>query len=114
MFSIANSCSVAGIAVLDGAGDLSVYGAEYGLPDLGINLTRVPDTTPPVATGAQVFPASRPTDPNSSGNEGLTVDVNEHGGVPAHRRGRADIVLRLPEFATRARRSAGIHRHTVT
>jgi hypothetical protein len=43
MFSIANSCSVAGIAVLDGAGDLSVYGAEYGLPDLGINLTRVPD-----------------------------------------------------------------------
>jgi hypothetical protein len=77
MFSIADSCSVAGIAVLDGAGDLSVYGSEYGLPDLGINLTRVPDTTPPVATGAQVSPASQPTNPNSTGFEGLTVDVND-------------------------------------
>jgi hypothetical protein len=35
MFSIANSCSVAGIAALDGAGDVSVYGSDYGLPDLG-------------------------------------------------------------------------------
>jgi len=77
MFSIANSCSVAGIAVLDGAGDVSVYGTEYGLADLGINLTRVPDTTPPVATGAQVSPASQPTNPNSTGFEDLTVDVND-------------------------------------
>lgn len=77
MFSIANSCTVAGIAVLDGAGDVSVYGTEYGLPDLGIALTRVPDTTPPVATGAQVSPASQPTNPNSTGFEGLTVDVND-------------------------------------
>ncbi len=52
VFSIATSCSVDGIAVVDGAGHVSVYGAEYGLPDLGITLTRVPDTTPPVATGA--------------------------------------------------------------
>jgi hypothetical protein len=77
MFSFADSCSVTGIAVLDGAGDVSVYGPEYGLPDLGINLTRVPDTTPPVATGAQVSPASQPTNPNSTGFEDLTVDVND-------------------------------------
>lgn len=77
VFSIADSCSVAGIAVLDGAGDVSVYGSEYGRPDLGIELTRVPDTTPPVATGAQVSPASQPTNPNSTGFEGLTVDVND-------------------------------------
>ncbi len=77
MFSIATSCTVAGIAVVDGAGDVSVYGTEYGLPDLGIQLTRVPDTAPPVATGAQVFPASQPTNPNSTGFEGLTVDVND-------------------------------------
>jgi hypothetical protein len=77
MFSIASSCTVAGIAVVDGGGDVSVYGTEYVLPDLGIQLTRVPDTTPPVATGAQVFPASQPTNPNSTGFEGLTVDVND-------------------------------------
>ncbi len=74
MFSIATSCSVAGIAVVDGAGDVSVYGAEYGEPDLGIVLTRVPDTTPPVATGASVSPTTLTESPNTQ-DVGLTVDV---------------------------------------
>jgi hypothetical protein len=74
MFSIATSCSVAGVAVVDGAGDVSVYGAEYGEPDLGIVLTRVPDTTPPVATGASVSPTTLTESPNTQG-VGLTVDV---------------------------------------
>ena len=47
MLSIATSCTVAGLVVLDGAGNVAVYGTEYGEPDLGIKLTRVPDTTPP-------------------------------------------------------------------
>jgi hypothetical protein len=75
MFSIASSCTVAGIAVLDGAGDVSVYGTEYGEPDLGIQLTRVPDTTPPVATSAFLSPTSIPTNPNSTGFIDLTVNV---------------------------------------
>jgi hypothetical protein len=74
MFSIANSCTVDGIAVVDGAGDVSVYGAEYGEPDLGITLTRLPDTTPPVATGASLSPTSIKQSPNSQ-FIGLTVNV---------------------------------------
>ena len=74
MFQIAQSCTVAGIAVLDGAGDVSVYGTEYGEPDLGIQLTRVPDTTPPTATGASLSATSLPQSSNSQ-FIGLTVDV---------------------------------------
>jgi hypothetical protein len=76
MFSIATSCTVAGIAVLDGVGNMAVYGTEYGEPDLGIKLTRVPDTTPPVATRASVSPASLPQSADSQ-FVGLTVDVSD-------------------------------------
>jgi len=76
MLSIASSCTVAGIAVLDSAGNLAVYGTEYGEPDLGIKLTRVPDTTPPVATSASVSPASLSESPDSQ-FVGLTVDVSD-------------------------------------
>ncbi len=74
MFSIATSCTVAGIAVVDGAGDVSVYGAEYGEPDLGIVLTRVPDTTPPVATAASLSPTTLTQSPDTQ-DVGLTVEV---------------------------------------
>jgi hypothetical protein len=74
MFQIAQSCTVAGIAVLDGAGDVSVYGTEYAESDLGIQLTRVPDTTPPTATGASLSTTSLPQSINSQ-FIGLTVDV---------------------------------------
>jgi hypothetical protein len=74
VFSIASSCTVDGIAVIDGAGDVSVYGAEYGEPDLGVTLTRVPDTTPPVATSASLSPTTLTQSPNS-GFVDLTVNV---------------------------------------
>jgi hypothetical protein len=74
MFSFANSCTVGGIAVVDGAGDVSVYGTEYGQPDLGITLTRVPDTTPPVATSASLSPTTLTQSPDSQ-DVGLTVDI---------------------------------------
>jgi hypothetical protein len=74
MFSIADSCTVAGIAVVDGAGDVSVYGTEYGESDLDIHLTRVPDTTPPVATSASLSPTSIPESPDS-GFVDLTINV---------------------------------------
>lgn len=76
MFTIATSCMVAGVAVIDGAGDVSVYGTEYGEPDLGIQLTRVPDTTPPVATSASLSPTALPYSPDS-GFAGLTINVDD-------------------------------------
>ncbi|HEX5119581.1 MAG TPA: hypothetical protein VFW65_30700 [Pseudonocardiaceae bacterium] len=45
-------CGVSGIAVVDGAGDVALYGQEYSAPDPGITVTRVPDTTAPNATSA--------------------------------------------------------------
>ncbi len=94
MFSIATSCAVAGVAVLDGAGDVSVYGAEYGEPDLGITLTRVPDTTPPVATSASLSATSLPESSNTQ-DIGLTVDV-------------ADAVAPVNQMSATVFNSAGI------
>jgi hypothetical protein len=49
------SCGVTGIAVIDGAGDLSLYGTEYRTGhDLGLTVTQVPNTTAPVVTGASL------------------------------------------------------------
>lgn len=36
------SCAVTGIAVLDGAGDLALYGSEYGAPSPGVTITQAP------------------------------------------------------------------------
>lgn len=116
MFSIASRCTVAGIAVLDGAGNLAVYGAEYGEPAVGIQLTRVPDTAPPVATGASLSATSLPSTADSIG---LTIDVNDavapvnelsgtvfnssgypvggaSGGVPATLSGSVSMSLSIP------------------
>lgn len=56
----ARSCSVNGIAVVDGAGDVSVYGADYGQPDLGLKVSQLPDTVPPTITAASLTPTSIP------------------------------------------------------
>ena len=45
-------CQIAGIAITDGAGDLSLYGIDFTPTDLGLKVTNVPDTTPPVALSA--------------------------------------------------------------
>jgi hypothetical protein len=55
---------------------MSVYGTEYGEPDLDIQLTRVPDTTPPVATSASLSPTSLAYSPDS-GFVGLTINVDD-------------------------------------
>jgi hypothetical protein len=47
-------CLVKGIAIVDGAGHAAVYGAQYEAPDPGLVARRLPDTTPPVVTGAGV------------------------------------------------------------
>jgi hypothetical protein len=68
-------CTVTGIAVLDGAGDVSLYGSEYGAPDPGITITQVPDTTPPAVTAASLSPATLPYSADAqSDNLALTID----------------------------------------
>jgi hypothetical protein len=78
MFMAPNAfkCTITGIAVVDGAGDVSLYGSEYGAPDPGVTITQVPDTTPPVVTAASL---SSSTLPYSTDQQGvlLTITVDD-------------------------------------
>jgi hypothetical protein len=56
MTTLTKSCQVTGIAIVDGAGDLALYGSEYGAPDPGLTVSQTPDTTPPTATSASLSP----------------------------------------------------------
>ncbi len=48
------SCAPTGITIIDGDGNVAVYGSEYAAPATGLTVTQVPDTTPPVATAASL------------------------------------------------------------
>jgi hypothetical protein len=76
MGQFASSCKITGIAVVDGAGDVALYGSEYGAPDPGVTITQVPDTTAPVATAASLSPASIASSPDSQFVT-LTINVND-------------------------------------
>ncbi len=71
------TCSITGIAVVDGAGDVALYGSEYGAPDPGVTITQEPDTTPPVATAASLAYTSLVSSPTSSVNDTVTVTVDD-------------------------------------
>jgi hypothetical protein len=76
MLELASSCKIIGIAVVDGAGDVALYGSEYGAPDPGVTITQVPDTTAPVATAASLSPASIAYSPDSQFVT-LTINVDD-------------------------------------
>ena len=56
MTYLTKSCQLTGVAILDAAGDLALYGSEYGAPDPGLTVRQTPDTTPPTATAASLSP----------------------------------------------------------
>ena len=68
-------CQVTGIAVLDGAGDLALYGLDYWAPDPNLLAGTMPDTTPPVITSAAVAPASVPA------GQPITVTAHSELGI---------------------------------
>ncbi len=51
-------CVVTGIKLVDGAGNVALYGDQYFAPPIDLSVTRVPDTTPPVALAATISPTS--------------------------------------------------------
>lgn len=69
-------CTVTGIAVVDGAGNVSLYGSEYGAPDPGVTITQVPDTTPPVATAASLTSTTLAYSADTQ-NDGLTLTLDD-------------------------------------
>jgi hypothetical protein len=68
-------CQVGGIAIVDGAGNVALYGSEYNAPDPGVTITRVPDTTPPTATSASLTPTSLPASQTFDNSFTLTLQV---------------------------------------
>ncbi|WP_063772009.1 beta strand repeat-containing protein [Kitasatospora mediocidica] len=47
-----NSCHLTGVSILDGAGNVALYGSEFAAPDPGLTVKSVADTTPPTVTSA--------------------------------------------------------------
>ncbi|PWR07458.1 hypothetical protein DKT68_19025 [Micromonospora acroterricola] len=66
-------CEVEGISVLDGAGNVALYGTAFGAPDPGLTITQVPSTNPPVALGATLNPSSLPTSEVGQRSVALTI-----------------------------------------
>lgn len=117
-----SSCAVIGIAVVDGAGNASVYGSFYNAPDPGLaTITRVPDTIPPTAVSASLVTTTVPTNPNTTGIVGFNVVVSApvapvdsftaalydsngnqvvasgiDGGLPATNDGTVQLIVELP------------------
>lgn len=68
-------CQIGGIAIVDGAGNVALYGSEYNAPDPGVTITRVPDTTAPTATSASLTPTSLPASQTFDNPFTLTLQV---------------------------------------
>lgn len=48
------NCKIDGIVIVDGAGNVALYGEKYGAPDPGLTVTRIADTVPPTVTAASL------------------------------------------------------------
>src|SRR3984957_346222 len=68
-------CQIGGIAIVDGAGNVALYGSEYNAPDPGVTIMRVPDTTAPTATSASLTPTSLPASQTFDNQFTLTLQV---------------------------------------
>ncbi|HET9144330.1 hypothetical protein [Actinophytocola sp.] len=69
-----SECRVEGIRLIDGAGNVALYGRKYLAPDPGLVITQVPHTaTPPVVLGATLTPSSLPASQTAGGSTLLTV-----------------------------------------
>jgi hypothetical protein len=68
-------CQIGGIAIVDGAGNVALYGSEYNAPDPGVTIMRVPDTTAPTATSASLTPTSLPSSQTFDNPFTLTLQV---------------------------------------
>lgn len=70
-----SSCTIDGIAITDGQGDVALYGADFTPTALGLTVTNTPDTTPPVATSAKLNITSVPQSQALSTQVYITVQT---------------------------------------
>lgn len=69
------SCRINGVAIVDGVGNVALYGSEYGAPDPGVTITQLPDTTPPTVTSASLSTTTIPASKISSTQVSATATV---------------------------------------
>lgn len=79
-FYFTRRCQVNGIELIDGAGDVAVYGSYFAAPPLNLTATTTPDTTPPVALAATLSQTVRLTSDTNS--IGVDVTVDDTTGSP--------------------------------
>ncbi|MEV7226949.1 hypothetical protein AB0M79_07985 [Polymorphospora sp. NPDC051019] len=51
-------CVVTGLVIVDGAGNVAVYGSRYEAPGPGLTINRLPNTTPPAVSAATLTPTT--------------------------------------------------------
>jgi hypothetical protein len=88
------ACVISAIAIVDGSGNASVYGTDYGAPDPGLTITQVPDTIAPTVRSAVLNPATISSGPANPG----TVFINAIAVTP---------IAPVNQFATNLFDSAG-------
>lgn len=68
-------CQVTGIAVVDGMGDVALYGPDYGAPDPHFMIRQVPNASAPRAASASISPASVPSSQTSFLQLTMTINL---------------------------------------
>ncbi|WP_328957710.1 hypothetical protein [Kitasatospora purpeofusca] len=54
------ACTLTGVAITDGAGNLALYGSDFFAPGIGVQVRGLPNTTPPTVTSAALKVTSIP------------------------------------------------------
>jgi hypothetical protein len=69
-------CTVNGIAIVDGKGNVALYGSRYHAPDPHVVFNRMPDTTPPAVASAVLNRTTVPADEANSASLSATVTLS--------------------------------------
>lgn len=68
-------CPLTGLVVVDGAGDVAVYGSDFAAPDTGVDIKETPDTSPPVLDSVSLDPTSISLSQTDGGQAAVTLHV---------------------------------------
>ncbi|MBV1852249.1 hypothetical protein [Catellatospora tritici] len=74
-------CHIDGVAVEDAAGNLALYGTQFGNADLGLRVRRAADTTAPAVAGAVLSRTTAPSSELYSISAKVTLESSEFSRV---------------------------------
>ncbi|HVQ94594.1 MAG TPA: hypothetical protein VMU51_26395 [Mycobacteriales bacterium] len=81
--TIFSACRITGIVLVDGAGDVALYGSAFGAPAIDLAVARLPDTDPPVALAARLDTTTvTTTQLRQTVGIGVTVTVDNTSPAP--------------------------------